>query len=348
MRARPRLRSSRHPARGLQPRASQGRGNAAQRGPEWFGPGKGPPCPIPQGQSPHSLQIPAQAPRTACPPHTARAWPGMSSQAHQPGPVPRPRTEAAGVQRPRDIPSAGGVGSPADSCSGKAQIPSQEALSPPSSLRGSRPLRAPAMSASKAPGTLLPPAHPLPRAGGLPPTRNVAVPSAPRPGPHTPDPAPGPHPRASLPPASSPLTRRHLSHCSRAASGLSPLPLPQGGPSPTTCCNSASLRARTSTTSTTRTAPTGSPPHASTPHAHLGTQDRPAPCGVNQPASLAPAEDQVVQTVGQGHVWTCVPVCVCMCACVFTFVAMCVHVYTHICVLICVHACSHICVCSCL
>lgn len=194
------------------------------------------------------------APRTACPPHTARAWPGMSFQAHQPCPVPRPRTEAAGVQRPRDIPSPGGVGAgehlstddsqgqwgpPQTPAQGRRRCPAGKphAVSPPSSMRGSRPLRAPAMSGSKPPGTLL-----LPAPARLQPTLCPEREASLQPGTwlcpqhrgleptHLTRPQ-GPIRAMRLSPASSPLTRRHLSHCSRRSLWpLSPLPLTQGGP----------------------------------------------------------------------------------------------------------------------
>lgn len=180
LRARPRFRSS-----GTR-LGNSSRGPAkAEEAPHSEAPGglvpQGPPCPIPQGQSHHGLQIPALAQQAQLPgpedslssPHgQGRAWHVL------PGPLalpsPQARTEATGMQRPRDIPSPGvwGLGtslhgrqpgpggSPQTPAQGRQRCPAGKPreVSPPSSGRGSRPPRAPAMSGSKPPGTRPPPA----------------------------------------------------------------------------------------------------------------------------------------------------------------------------------------------
>lgn len=304
------------------------------------------------------------------------SFPGLSSssccQAHQPCPVLSPSQKSPACRGPRTSHHMGHGGwgaslqgrepGPVGSSprlllreGGDPQPGKPHAVSHPSSMRGNRP---PASWDPPPSGPCPPLAHPLPRAGGLIPTRNMAMPSAPQTGPHTPDPAPGPHPHECLS-LQPPLTRRHLSHRShRSLWPLSPLPLPQGG-SPTTCCNSASRQspARPSTASTASTAPTGSPPHAPTPHAHLGRRastSRRAPGAVwREPASKPGScggrscRDgwDLLQRLGAGmcgHV--CPPACAHTPLCVFTCVVVCIHVYKHVCVLVCVHACRHICV----
>lgn len=272
------------------------------------------------------------APRTACPPSLRRARPGMSSQAPAPsltpsaGPGhPSPWGTGAGRHLSEDESQGRGWGSSRLVLreDGGPQPRKPLGVSHPSSRGGPGPPGSLSRQAPAAGTWLLPALPPYPpsaQSRGLIPTGNVAMPP-----PRSPDlthlPAPGPI-RPGGP--SGLLSHVATSTAATTASGLR-LGRPATEASPSTCCSCDSPQGPGLDPRQQRQhqhqhqqqhqhrqhqhRSNGSPPRASTPHTPpRGHGARPAPagvpwapCGVNQPAYLAPAGDEVGETVRIGY-----------------------------------------------